>query len=131
MEGIAAVRPYDITALVETLSLNRYADRAEIEHKPHIGFFDRYLSKLNAKTIIIENDYVDHDYLEDYSDYYVKCFDDYARRCQRIHFFSYDFDKEKFIESLKTNDKEFINSIKEKALYVNIVESLTTSNSSV
>jgi hypothetical protein len=57
-----------------------------------------YLEKLEAKTIIEEPEYVDGDYLEDYSTYYVSCFDKYKNRCKRLHFFKEviseaDFDK--------------------------------------
>lgn len=40
--------------------------------------------------IIIENDYIDHHYLEDYAQYFVRCFRKYSRDCSRIHFFDCD-----------------------------------------
>ena len=40
-----------------------------------------------AKSILLETDYVDRDYLEDYSQYYVRCFSRYGERCARLHFF--------------------------------------------
>ena len=49
-----------------------------------------YLSHkgISSKTIIVENYYVDGDYLDDYSNYYAKCFYPYKRICKRLHFFS-------------------------------------------
>lgn len=43
-----------------------------------------------AKTIIIENDYVDEHYSEDYSLYYSKSFQSIGKKCVRLHFFSAD-----------------------------------------
>ena len=47
-----------------------------------------YLQTLGAKTIVIEPDYTDGDYLEDFASYYVRCFEQYDRRCKRLHFFA-------------------------------------------
>jgi len=46
-------------------------------------------------TMVVEEDYVDRDYLDDYASYYVKCFQPYDRFCRRIHLFK-NFDKERF-----------------------------------
>lgn len=43
-----------------------------------------------TKTIIIENDYVDEHYIEDYSLYYSKSFQSIGKKCVRLHFFSAD-----------------------------------------
>lgn len=68
----------------------------DIVRKPQIEYIFNYLNDLKCKTILMESDYIDRDYLEDYSRYYVKCFDDYGERCSRLHFFNLDFDHEKF-----------------------------------
>jgi hypothetical protein len=47
-----------------------------------------YLAAIKAKTIVVENDYVDGDYLEDFASYYVRCFERYERFCKRLHFFT-------------------------------------------
>lgn len=59
----------------------------DVFKKPQISFVYSYLRELNAKTILLETDYVDRDYLEDYSQYYVRCFSRYGERCARLHFF--------------------------------------------
>ena len=56
----------------------------------------RYLYQLDAKTIVIEHIYTDGDYLEDYSAYYVRCFNNYSRHCKRVHFFCNSFDEAHF-----------------------------------
>lgn len=72
-------------------------------------FFFRYLSDLDAATILIEHGYVDGDYLDDYAAYYVKCFRRYSRKCERLHFFSKQFTKDHFlslIQNTKSNGAE-------------------------
>ena len=49
-----------------------------------------YLSELKVECAVIEHEYVDKDYLEDYSRYYSRCHQEYKRWCHRIHFFSGD-----------------------------------------
>ena len=61
-----------------------------------INFIYTYLTELDATTVLLETDYVDRDYLEDYSRYYVKCFNRYGERCARLHFFKNDFDHQQF-----------------------------------
>jgi hypothetical protein len=51
-------------------------------------YLSDYLVTLGAKTLVVEHDYVDGDYLDDFSKYYAKCFQSYARKCQRLHFFA-------------------------------------------
>lgn len=60
----------------------------EIFHKRQINYLYRYLSDLGAKTVLLEREYVDKDYLEDFSRYYVKCFSNAGHKCARLHFFS-------------------------------------------
>ncbi|MCT8127550.1 MULTISPECIES: hypothetical protein [Gammaproteobacteria] len=76
----------------ETLSnlvRERFGDNfPDIVKKQQVGFIYNYLKELNATSILLESEYVDRDYLEDYSRYYVKCFNRYGERCARLHFFS-------------------------------------------
>ena len=50
-----------------------------------------------TQTIIIENDYVDEHYSEDYSLYYSKSFQPIGKKCVRLHFFAAD---ENIVENL-------------------------------
>jgi hypothetical protein len=52
-----------------------------------------YLTAINAKSIIFEKHYVDRHYLDDFVHYYSKSFDAPVSYCQRLHFFSKDFDQ--------------------------------------
>ncbi|AJP42402.1 hypothetical protein EP12_00405 [Alteromonas australica] len=87
----------------------------DIHKKRQVNYLFNYLDQLNAKTVICESDYVDREYLEDFSSYYVKCFSNYSSRCARLHFFSSEFSHENFrclLEKRPTNEvKENSSSI--------------------
>jgi hypothetical protein len=74
-----------------------------VDQKTNSNYFKDYFNALDAKTIIIEEQYIDHDYLDDYTGYYVRCFARYKRKCKRLHFFSIDVEKTDF-ESLLGKD---------------------------
>jgi hypothetical protein len=64
--------------------------------KDHVSFFEEYFSEMEAATILVENHYVDHDYLDDYAAYYAKCFQPYGRFCHRLHIFKTPFLSDQF-----------------------------------
>ena len=88
----------------ETLSLlvrERFGSEfPDIIQKNQTDYLYNYLSNLGCKSILMESDYIDRDYLEDYSRYYVKCFTRYGERCARLHFFSSEINHESFTEKL-------------------------------
>ena len=43
--------------------------------------------KLECKTILIENDYIDYEYRDEFSFLYSKTFRDYTSYCTRLHLF--------------------------------------------
>jgi hypothetical protein len=81
----------------------------DISQKKQIHYLFNYLSNLDAKTVICESDYVDKDYLEDYSTYYVKCFSNYPSRCARLHFFDKEFSHENFRHLLNKEEDDELN----------------------
>ena len=83
-----SIIPYSIENLEELFSDKTNTSRGLIKKKLHIIYFESYFAKLEAKTILIEEDYIDRDYLEDFSYYYVKSFKSYKRFCVRLHFFT-------------------------------------------
>lgn len=60
----------------------------DIFKKRQIGYIYQYLNDLDAKSVLLEREYIDKDYLEDYSRYYVKCFGNNGHKCARLHFFN-------------------------------------------
>lgn len=89
-----------IDDLIPLFCLSHHSDQASVAGKSHCDYFEGYLSALNAKTIVVEKNYVDRDYLADYSAYYVRCLTPYSRICTRLHFFSAPFDEAGFASVL-------------------------------
>ena len=82
------VVPYDLAALCGLVA-EASNDRAEtFQESVHAEFFKSYFEELGAKTILVEGDYTDRDYLEDYAAYYSRCFHPFPRTCRRLHFLS-------------------------------------------
>lgn len=77
-----------------------FTDSLSSENK-HFNYLEQYLNHENIQTIVYEFDYVDRDYIEDYSHYYSKCFEDYKKRCVRLHLFSSSFSKQEFEKILQ------------------------------
>lgn len=90
------VRPYSLDTLIElTALLSGQNTPEEIRAKSQPSYFDDYFRHSDVKTIVIEKQYIDRDYLEDFAAYYVRCFETYSRCCARLHFFTSSFDKRK------------------------------------
>jgi hypothetical protein len=81
------VEPYSIERLQRILTSHNGADIRKILSKPHIAYFKTYFSELKAQTLMVEEQYIDRDFLDDFSGYYDRCFEDYQRKCKRVHFF--------------------------------------------
>lgn len=56
----------------------------------------RYLKEIEAVTCILEDQYIDKDYLIDYSKYYARSFNPYPKTTKRLHFFGKYIDKKQF-----------------------------------
>lgn len=118
------VIPYSITSLLDLLSEFSLATHDDISNKLHSVYFRDYFSEIGASTIVIEVDYVDRDYLEDFSNYYVKCFSDYQRKCTRLHFFSLNFSQEQFKSALTGTPPFEIDDFKKSYLGFIVVKPL-------
>jgi hypothetical protein len=85
------------------------------KNKFHFKFLIEYLGNhtkdsLNAKTIVLERNYLSRDHLYDFSNYYCLCFNDgYSKKCNRIHFFNIEFSKDVFLDEILNNKNIFIN----------------------
>ena len=76
--------------------------------KPQISYILKYIDDGGVKTVVVENEYVDHDFLEDFAEYYVRCFHPYKRYCSRLHFFGVAFEEGDF-HGLLASESEKIN----------------------
>lgn len=100
------VLEYNIDSLARSFAEYSLSTEGEIRQKFHLQYFKNYFGELNAKTIVVEPDYVDHDFIEDYAAYYVRCFESYERTTTRLHFFNIEFTKEQFQETLNYTSTE-------------------------
>lgn len=88
------VFPYSIDEF-EAIITRALRNSAEfVSEKLHRQYFQGYFSYIGARTIVVEHDYIDRDYLEDYAAYYVRCFAPYDKKCVRLHFFGSEFTTE-------------------------------------
>jgi hypothetical protein len=90
-----------------------FMTRAQVESHEGAAYLENYLSEIGAKTMVVENDYTDADYLDDFANYYVKSYVQYERHCRRLHFFSISFDEARFLSEIvnqSTASEEFLRS---------------------
>lgn len=76
--------------------------------KLHSTYFKHYFQykDIHANTMIVEAEYVDRDYMEDFASYYVKCFRAPSDRCTRIHFFRSEFTEAQVDAFLRGEDRQ-------------------------
>ncbi len=91
MVAAVDVVPYTFENLRRLLLQGDHISSAVLDDKPHIAYFRTYFDKLGPSSIVVEGDYIDRDYMDDYANYYARCFADYPRRCMRLHFFCHAF----------------------------------------
>lgn len=120
------VLPYSIDAISNLIGQITQTPFHHIKQKRQIKFLKSFVKgyDLNEKKlfIIVEHEYIEKHYLEDYVEYFAKCFQRYPKTCSRFHLFydnSEDVDpespqvptKSKFRNALINNDSEFITSL--------------------
>jgi len=80
------------------------------------AYLYEYLEAIGAKTCVREPDYIDKDYLIDYSKFYSRSFEKFDKITDRYHFFSMVFSPVKFKRALENGDEEFFKKLKETYL---------------
>jgi hypothetical protein len=48
----------------------------------------KYMEKNGTKVVIVEYEYVDKEYLKDFQQYHLSCYQHYKKTCVRLHLFS-------------------------------------------
>ena len=105
MESIAVLQ-FDLTNFLKSMS-NEWISPDTVAKSKIVDYLFKYLSTLRAATMVVEQDYNDADYLDDFATYYVRCFSAYNRRCRRLHFFTSTFDLETIEQILtKSSDRD-------------------------
>lgn len=98
------VAAYSKDFLVQLVRIKTGSDqRSQVSGKTQLNYLCHYLEEphIGAKTIVVEDQYIDRHYLEDYSEYYARCFSSYPKNCSRAHFFSLEFSDIEFRDALK------------------------------
>lgn len=99
----------------------------EVVAKQQFAFLEDYFQKIEPKTVIVEYDYIDRDFLEDYAAYHVKSFRDYGKKCVRLLFFSLSFSVEDFdhlLSSGNTENQDFLKKFQDEYLGYVVVRPL-------
>lgn len=93
---------YSLENFIDLVCKKTSATKEDLEYKAHTTYFGNYFSHpdIAAKSFIVENDYIDHDFLDDYVVYYAKCFYPYTKKCTRVHFFSSEIALDDFTAAL-------------------------------
>ena len=93
------VRVFNQDHFFDALSGPRFS-RGNAENHAQARYLFGYLQDVNAVTMVVEEEYVDADYLADFASYYVSCFERYERFCRRVHFFQLGFDVAHFARAM-------------------------------
>ncbi|HPW73546.1 MAG: hypothetical protein IPI63_06160 [Methanothrix sp.] len=80
---------------------------SRLGESPQGKYLKRYLRDLGAKTCILEEEYVDKDFLIDFQKFYCRSFDHTGKFTQRLHFFKDIISSTKFKYSLLNDDGSF------------------------
>jgi len=76
-----------------------------------LEYIEEYVRDRGCRALLIEEHYVDRDYIEDHSLFYSRSFFDYANSCRRIHFFGVEPDEVRSnlrkIEDLCPDEREW------------------------
>jgi hypothetical protein len=100
----------------------------ELGYSSIAEYLFKYLSDLKAKTYVIENEYVDKDYLIDYSNFYARSFNINEKFTTRLHFFSAFFSKEDIINVLIECDEKILKKLNDTYLGFIVIKPILDSN---
>lgn len=79
-----------VEAFTRDLLVNSFGtrkDKSSWRPKNAVEYAFEYLTALNASVVVIEDQYVDRHYLDDFAAYYAKSFNTPSASCRRLHFF--------------------------------------------
>lgn len=81
---------YSTNALIEKLVQYGYefSDKQDVENKSQTQYFKEYFDAIKPKTIIVETNFIDANYLDDFASFHVKCFANYKKTTTRFFFFA-------------------------------------------
>lgn len=91
-------KEYNFEALCHYISSVTNTEFQVVHTKKQLNYLNHYLThnQVSTKSVLVEHEYIEKSYLEDYADYFVRCFNDYGKKSTRIHFFSCEFSELEF-----------------------------------
>ena len=119
-------KDFEWESFVEAISTRLFSIE-QARSDTHVKYLFGYLGdpEINARSIIVETDYVDGDFLEDFASFYVRCFEPYERFCKRLHFFSMKLSRQDFDALASSNaSSELIADVKKHYLGFIVVKPL-------
>jgi len=87
-----------------------------------------YLAAEEAKTIVVERDYIDKDYMIDFSKFYSRSFNINNKRTTRIHFFDHTFSEDEFKNTLLTGAQDKVEQLYNHYLGFSVVKPIKDQN---
>lgn len=80
--------------------------KSKFDSFPQKDYFIKYLETHDCKTALIEFNYIDKDYIIDYSKFFARSYKHVSRRVKRIHFFATEFTQENLERALSLLNDE-------------------------
>ncbi|MCX9011203.1 MAG: hypothetical protein OIN66_08785 [Candidatus Methanoperedens sp.] len=100
----------------------------DLGHSSVGEYLFKYLNNLKAKTYIIENKYIDKDYLIDFSNFYSRSFDIDEKFTTRLHFFSPFFSDKDLKRLLIDYDEKILEKLNSTYLGFVVIKPIHDSN---
>ena len=88
-----AFLPFGTVALEYTLQLTVPPFVEATSALRQLRYVQNYAQELGCRSLTVEENYIDRDYIEDHSVFYSKSLYPYPNYCRRIHFFSEDVER--------------------------------------
>jgi len=82
-----AFLPFDTVPLEQAIQLTVPPFVQAAKALRQLRYVQEYAAELGCKTLVVEQFYIDRDYIEDHSVFYSKSLYPYPNYCRRIHFF--------------------------------------------
>lgn len=79
------------------------SDFPDVFNKKQTDYIYNYLKDINCTSVLLEFEYLDKDYLDDYIRYYSKSYNNRGAKSARLHFFSHEINHTKFEDILRSD----------------------------
>jgi hypothetical protein len=100
-------------------------DNNQLGQSPICSYLYDYLKEIGAKTCLHESEYIDKDYLIDFSKFYSRSFEKFDKTTERYHFFKSSFNTRKFNHALEHEDTGFFKELQDSYLGFVVLKPIT------